>query len=59
LLEVKPGHHILFRSNHVSNYVPIGGTLPQDKARLLRELEEAMEQLSKLTDWDVYTNMEY
>jgi radical SAM superfamily enzyme YgiQ (UPF0313 family) len=59
LIEIKPGNHTLFRSNHVSNYVPLGGTLPQDKDKLLKELEEAMEQLSKLTDWDVYTNMEY
>ena len=57
-VDIKPGHTI-FRSNHVSNYVPLGGTLPQDKERLIKELDESIEQLSDLTDWEVYTNMEY
>ncbi len=59
LTEFSPGKHCLFRSNHVSNYVPLAGTLPQDKNKLLQELDEAMVELSQLTDWDVYTNMEY
>lgn len=58
-VEIRPGNHTLFRSNHISNYVPLAGTLPQDRDRLLRELEVSMEKLSKLTDWEVYTNMEY
>lgn len=33
----------VFRSNHASNYVPLGGTLPQDQERLLREIEEVIE----------------
>lgn len=32
----------IFRSNHVSNLLPLAGTLPQDKARLLAEIEEAL-----------------
>jgi hypothetical protein len=39
--------------------VALAGTLPQDKERLLRELEVSIGKLSKLTDWEVYTNMEY
>lgn len=31
----------IFRSNHASNYVPIGGTLPVDKDKVLKQLEEA------------------
>ncbi|HHY91574.1 MAG TPA: radical SAM protein [Clostridiales bacterium] len=30
----------VFRSNHASNYVALGGTLPQDKERLLALLDE-------------------
>ncbi|MCD2434549.1 B12-binding domain-containing radical SAM protein [Acidaminococcus sp. NSJ-142] len=56
---ISPERHTLFRSNHISNYIMLKGTLPQDKERLLRELEESMTKLSKLTDWEVYTNMEY
>lgn len=38
-LDVK---HCLFRSNHASNYLAIGGLLPQDKGRLLAETERAL-----------------
>lgn len=32
----------VFRSNHASNYFSLAGTLPQDKQRLLQEIEQAM-----------------
>jgi len=32
----------VFRSNHASNYVPLAGRLPKDKARLVAELTEAI-----------------
>ncbi len=32
----------VFRSNHASNYFALAGTLPQDKRRLLQEIEQAM-----------------
>jgi radical SAM superfamily enzyme YgiQ (UPF0313 family) len=32
----------VFRSNHASNYFTLSGTLPQDKQRLLMEIEQAM-----------------
>ncbi len=34
--------HCIFRTNHASNYFPLGGTLPGDKARLLSTLEAAL-----------------
>ncbi len=51
--------HCLFRSNHISNYIPLAGTLPKDKNRLLREIEYSAHELSKLKNWDVYNNTEY
>ena len=33
----------LFRSNHASNYLPMGGRLPQDKAQLLASLDRVLE----------------
>ncbi len=30
----------IFRSNHVSNFLPLAGTLPQDKGRLLADIDE-------------------
>lgn len=34
----------VFRTNHASNYVPLGGTLSRDKARLLETLDRALAQ---------------
>ena len=48
--------HCLFRSNHISNYIPLAGTLPKDKNRLLREIEYSAHELSKLKNWDVLTD---
>ncbi|MEC7984265.1 MAG: radical SAM protein [Myxococcota bacterium] len=38
-LDVK---NAIFRTNHASNYLPIGGTLPQDKAKILTVLDMAL-----------------
>ena len=32
----------LFRTNHASNYLPLGGTLPQDRARIVETLDLAL-----------------
>lgn len=58
-IDLPQDKHCLFRSNHVSNYVQLSGTLPKDKERLLREIAYSAEQLGKLKSWDVYNNTEY
>ncbi len=40
-LELPAGAKTIFRSDHASNYLPLKGTLPRDRARLLAELEAA------------------
>jgi hypothetical protein len=50
--------HCLFRSNHISNYVALAGTLPQDKEKLLSDSKKAIEHLSTMTNWDPYNNVE-
>lgn len=50
--------HCLFRSNHISNYAALAGTLPRDKEKLLAEIEKAAEALGKITEWDPYNNVE-
>lgn len=50
--------HCLFRSNHISNYTALAGTLPKDKERLLAEIKEAALKLAELKDWDKYNNVE-
>lgn len=39
--------HAVFRSNHASNYLPLRGTLPEDKAALLEALDRVIEMGSK------------
>ena len=33
----------LFRSNHASNYLPVGGRLPKDKAAMLAALDQVLD----------------
>lgn len=58
-IELPREHYCLFRSNHVSNYVQLAGTLPKDKERLLQQVETSVRHLSKLKSWNVYNNTEY
>ncbi len=44
LLENFALNHCIFRSNHASNYISLQGTLPEDRQRLIRQLDEALEQ---------------
>lgn len=55
-VEFPEGHHCLFRSNHVSNYVSLAATLPKEKEKLLREIAQSVEELGKLKTWDVYNH---
>ena len=34
---------IIFRSNHASNILPLSGTLPRDKKKLIKQIDLAME----------------
>jgi radical SAM superfamily enzyme YgiQ (UPF0313 family) len=35
-------HGCIFRSNHASNYLPLAGTLPKDKTKLLLTIDQAL-----------------
>jgi radical SAM superfamily enzyme YgiQ (UPF0313 family) len=44
----------IFRSNHASNFLPLAGTLPKDKARILGELDAVLarpERARFVPDW--------
>lgn len=45
-----PVKKCVFRSNHASNYVSLRGDLPQDKERMMKQLERAMENTGLLKD---------
>lgn len=56
-IELPPDTHCLFRSNHISNYLPLGGTLPRDKERLLGDIAAAQQNLAG-RPWDPYNQVE-
>ncbi len=58
-VDLPANHPCIFRSNHVSNYVRLAGTLPKDKERLLGEIAWSAGELAKVTEWDVYNNTRY
>jgi radical SAM superfamily enzyme YgiQ (UPF0313 family) len=39
----------IFRSNHVSNFLPLAGTLPQDKEKLLEDINHVLQQFKNKT----------
>jgi len=39
---LNPPSPVIFRSNHASNALPLAGTLPKDKAKVLAQIEQAM-----------------
>lgn len=39
----------IFRSNHVSNFLPLAGTLPHDKRQLLADTDEVLEAFKEQT----------
>ena len=41
---IETDREIVFRTNHASNYLPLGGILPQDKERLLKIIHDARKQ---------------
>ena len=46
------GRKVIFRSDHASNYLPLKGTLPRDRSRLLAELDVAQAGGTPLTpEW--------
>ncbi len=45
--------HCVFRANHASNYLPIGGTLPEDKKNILQRIDDilAKKDVSFKPEW--------
>ncbi|WP_303852577.1 radical SAM protein [Seleniivibrio woodruffii] len=54
MIQLIEGRNIIFRSNHVSNFLPLEGRLAQDKDRLVRSIDEAMDALEARGQLDKY-----
>jgi len=48
ILNIDAPGPVEFRTNHASNYLPLRGTLPQDKGKLLRTIKAALNDPSRL-----------
>jgi len=44
LEHIRVSREVVLRTNHASNYLPLSGTLPADKGRLLRVLNRALDR---------------
>ena len=48
--------HMIFRSNHVSNYIRLAATLPRDKEQLLSDIDRSIHHLKQMKIWDIYNH---
>lgn len=55
-LDLPETEHMLFRSNHVSNYIRLAGDLPRDTKPLLDDIETSIRYLKQQKNWDVYNH---
>lgn len=55
-IDLPETEHMIFRSNHVSNYIRLAATLPKDKKQLLDDIEESIQYLKRKTSYDVYNH---
>ena len=55
-LDLPETEHMIFRSNHVSNYIRLAATLPRDKDLLLKDIDRSIEYLKSKKNYDVYNH---
>lgn len=55
-LDLPETEHMIFRSNHVSNYIRLAATLPRDKDKLLADINESIRYLKSKKNYDVYNH---
>lgn len=57
-IDLPIGNNCIFRSNHVSNYLPLAGILSKDKVKLLQNIQNAVCELEKIDYYDPYNAVE-
>jgi len=55
-LDLPETEHMIFRSNHVSNYIRLAATLPAEKEQLLEDIDDSIAYLSRIKNYDVYNH---
>ena len=55
-VDLPESEHMIFRSNHVSNYIRLAATLPRDKEHLLEDIDKSILHLKQMKNWDIYNH---
>lgn len=55
-VDLPESEHMIFRSNHVSNYIRLAATLPRDKEQLLKDIDKSIFHLKQMKNWDIYNH---
>lgn len=55
-VDLPESEHMIFRSNHVSNYIRLAATLPRDKEQLLKDIDKSILHLKQMKNWDIYNH---
>lgn len=55
-VDLPESEHMIFRSNHVSNYIRLAATLPRDKEQLLSDIDRSIHHLKQMKNWDIYNH---
>lgn len=55
-VDLPESEHMIFRSNHVSNYIRLAATLPRDKEQLLKDIDKSILPLKQMKNWDIYNH---
>ena len=55
-VDLPESEHMIFRSNHVSNYIRLAATLPRDKEQLLKDIGKSILHLKQMKNWDIYNH---
>ena len=55
-VDLPESEHMIFRSNHVSNYIRLAATLPRDKEQLMSDIDRSIHHLKQMKNWDIYNH---
>lgn len=55
-LDLPETENMIFRSNHVSNYIRLAATLPREKDLLLQDIQRSIDYLKTKKNYDVYNH---
>lgn len=55
-VDLPESEHMIFRSNHVSNYIRLAAALPAQKEQLMSDISRSIDALKQMKHWDIYNH---